>query len=74
MDDLAFDFEEAREEMRAAMEAGDTEEMKRIFKGVLSQRNEAKKTGEVALRMHLERLMGQWLIKLEELGLLVETH
>jgi tellurite resistance protein len=74
MDDLTFDFDEARAEMRGAIEAQDTEEIIRIFKEMRHQRDEAKKTGGVELPMHLERLMGQWLIKLQETGLLVEPH
>jgi hypothetical protein len=74
MDDMTFDFDEVRAEMRDAIEAQDTEEIIRLFKETRHQRDEAKETGHVELRMHLERLMGGWLIKLQETGLLVETH
>jgi hypothetical protein len=74
MDDLTFDFDEARAEMQGAIEAQDTEEIIRIFKEKRHQRDEAEKTGDVELRMHLERLLGQWLTKLQETGLLVESH
>jgi len=74
MDDLTFDFDEARAEMRDAIEAQDTEAIIRIFKETRHQRDEARKMADVEQRMHLERLMGQWLIKLQEIGLLVEPH
>ena len=74
MDDLTFDFDEARAEMQGAIEAQDTEEIIRIFKEKRHQRDEAEKTGDVELRMQLERLLGQWLTKLQETGLLVESH
>jgi hypothetical protein len=67
-------LDDARAEMRDAIEAQDTEEIIRIFKEKRHQRDEAEKTGDVELRMHLERLMGAWLINLQETGLLVETH
>ena len=47
MDDLTFDFDEARAEMQGAIEAQDTEEIIRIFKEKRHQRDEAEKTGDV---------------------------
>jgi hypothetical protein len=71
MDDMTFDFDEARAEMRDAIEAEDTEEIIRLFKETKRHLDEAH---DIETQLHLKRLMGQWLIKLQELGLLVEPH
>ena len=74
MSSKTFDLDDARDEMRDAIEAQDTEAIIRIFKMVRRHRDEAAKVHDIERRMRLERLLGQWLTKLEEDGLLVETH
>jgi hypothetical protein len=69
-----FDFDDERAEMRDAIEARDTGEIIRIFKDAKRQRDKAERAGDVELRLHLERMLGQWLTKLTEDGLLVEEH
>jgi hypothetical protein len=71
MDEMTFDFDEARAEMRDAIEDRDTEEVIRIFKLTKRQLDEAR---DIERQLHLKRLLGQWLIKLQEEGLLVEPH
>lgn len=73
MDDI-IDFDDERAEMRDAIEARDSDEIVRIFKDAKRRRDRAKRAGDVVQRMCLERMLGQWLTKLTEDGLLVETH
>jgi len=67
-----IDFQDWRDEMDTAIDACDTEEIGRIFKIVRAERDKAELAADVEHRMW--RLLGQWLIKLKDVGLLVETH
>jgi hypothetical protein len=69
-----FDFQDWKDDMEAAIDDGDTEEVIRIFRMVRAERDEAEQAGDIERQQWIEGLLGQWLITLEDRGLLVEPH